>query len=92
MTLTTRAIMRALSAAIMAGLAVSIWTSLGHAQAPQTYKFGLAMPLSGSQALYGSDQVKAAVEKAAGDDQRSTASLVEKIVVEWLRKKGYLKQ
>jgi len=39
-----------------------------------------------------SDQVKAAVEKAAGDDQRSTASLVEKIVVEWLRKKGYLKQ
>ena len=31
-----------------------------HAQAPQSYKFGLAMPLSGSQALYGSDQVKAA--------------------------------
>jgi branched-chain amino acid transport system substrate-binding protein len=30
------------------------------AQAPATYKFGLAMPLSGSQALYGSDQVKAA--------------------------------
>ena len=60
MTLTTRAIMRRLSVAIMAGLAVSVWTSLGHAQAPQTYKFGLAMPLSGSQALYGSDQVKAA--------------------------------
>jgi branched-chain amino acid transport system substrate-binding protein len=30
------------------------------AQAPSTYKFGLAMPLSGSQALYGADQVKAA--------------------------------
>jgi branched-chain amino acid transport system substrate-binding protein len=30
------------------------------AQAPASYKFGLAMPLSGSQALYGSDQVKAA--------------------------------
>ena len=30
------------------------------AQAPATYKFGLAMPLSGSQALYGADQVKAA--------------------------------
>src|SRR5678815_1019348 len=30
------------------------------AQAPSTYKFGLAMPLSGSQALYGTDQVKAA--------------------------------
>jgi hypothetical protein len=43
----------------MAGLAVSVWTSLSHAQAPQTYKFGLAMPLSGSS-LYGSDQVKAA--------------------------------
>ncbi|HEU0158081.1 MAG TPA: ABC transporter substrate-binding protein, partial [Hyphomicrobiaceae bacterium] len=30
------------------------------AQAPASYKFGLAMPLSGSQALYGADQVKAA--------------------------------
>jgi len=38
-----------------------------------------------------SDQVKAAVEKAAADDQRSAASLVEKIVTEWLRKKSYLK-
>lgn len=44
-------------------LALSAATGLSHvaqAQAPQTYKFGLAMPLSGSQALYGSDQVKAA--------------------------------
>src|SRR5262245_64491984 len=30
------------------------------AQAPASYKFGPAMPLSGSQALYGADQVKAA--------------------------------
>jgi hypothetical protein len=37
------------------------------------------------------DQVKAAVEKAAADDQRSAASLVGKIVTEWLRKKNYLK-
>jgi hypothetical protein len=38
-----------------------------------------------------SDQVKAAVEKAAADDSRSSASLVEKIVTEWLKAKGYLK-
>jgi len=61
MTLTTRPTTRRGSVAIMAGLAVSVfWPSLSHAQTPQTYKFGLAMPLSGSQALYGSDQVKAA--------------------------------
>ena len=33
---------------------------VARAQAPASYKFGLAMPLSGSQALYGADQVKAA--------------------------------
>jgi hypothetical protein len=38
-----------------------------------------------------SDQVKAAVEKAATDDSRSSASLVEKIVTDWLKAKGYLK-
>lgn len=36
------------------------------------------------------DAVKAAAEKAAADDSRSTASLVEKILTEWLREKGYL--
>lgn len=35
-------------------------------------------------------QVKVAVEKAAADDHRPAASLVEKIVVEWLREHGYL--
>ena len=61
MALTTRPTTRRLSVAIMAGLAVSVLCpSLSDAQAPQTYKFGLAMPLSGSQALYGADQVKAA--------------------------------
>jgi hypothetical protein len=35
--------------------------------------------------------VKKAVEKAAKDDRRSAASLVEKIVTEWLTKQGYLK-
>jgi hypothetical protein len=34
--------------------------------------------------------VKKAVEKASKDDHRSAASLVEKIVTEWLREKGYL--
>jgi hypothetical protein len=35
--------------------------------------------------------VKKAVEKAAQDDHRSAASLVEKIVSEWLKERGYLK-
>ena len=42
-----------------AGLACAAVAPLA-AQQPATYKFGLAMPLSGSQALYGADQVKAA--------------------------------
>ena len=46
--------------AVLALTASSALTPSAHAQAPPTYKFGLAMPLSGSQALYGSDQVKAA--------------------------------
>jgi hypothetical protein len=35
--------------------------------------------------------VKAAIEKAAADDERSVASYVERVVSEHLRKKGYLK-
>ena len=47
--------------ALAVAVAALIGSAIGaDAQAPQTYKFGLAMPLSGSQALYGSDQVKAA--------------------------------
>jgi Uncharacterized protein conserved in bacteria len=34
--------------------------------------------------------LKKALEKAAADDSRSTASLVEKILTEWLKEKGYL--
>jgi hypothetical protein len=34
--------------------------------------------------------MKKAVEKAAKDDRRSTASMVEKILVEWLDEHGYL--
>jgi branched-chain amino acid transport system substrate-binding protein len=50
-------------AAIKLAGATALLTTLSgaaFAQAPTTYKFGLAMPLSGSQALFGSDQVKAA--------------------------------
>lgn len=35
-------------------------------------------------------EVKEALEKAAKDDRRSVSSLVEKVLVEWLEKKGYL--
>src|SRR4029450_3653156 len=50
-------------ATLLAGGAAVLFVTLAGAapaQAPATYKFGLAMPLSGSQALYGTDQVKAA--------------------------------
>jgi branched-chain amino acid transport system substrate-binding protein len=49
--------------ALIRGAAAILLSSIASgafAQTPSTYKFGLAMPLSGSQALYGSDQVKAA--------------------------------
>ena len=49
--------MLALSALIMSGAA---FNGAALAQGKETLKFGLAMPLSGSQALYGADQVKAA--------------------------------
>jgi hypothetical protein len=35
-------------------------------------------------------ETKAALERAAKDDLRSVSSLIEKILVEWLRAKGYL--
>jgi hypothetical protein len=35
--------------------------------------------------------VKAALAKAAKDDTRSFSSMVTKIVVDWLKAKGYLK-
>lgn len=37
------------------------------------------------------DDLKAALDKAARDDVRSISSLVEKILTEWLKAKGYLK-
>jgi len=35
-------------------------------------------------------ETKAALDKAAKDDLRSVSSLIEKILVEWLRERGYL--
>ncbi|MFN5350039.1 MAG: ABC transporter substrate-binding protein [Polaromonas sp.] len=57
MKLSNRRRMLALSALIMSGAA---FTGAALAQGKEALKFGLAMPLSGSQALYGADQVKAA--------------------------------
>jgi hypothetical protein len=37
------------------------------------------------------DRVKKAAEKAATDDNRPLASLVEKILIDWLKEAGYLK-
>src|SRR5262249_36927962 len=44
---------------VAAGLAMAAGIA-GPAMAQDTFRFGLAMPLTGSQALYGQDQVKAA--------------------------------
>jgi hypothetical protein len=38
-----------------------------------------------------SREVKKALEEAARDDHRSAASLVEKVLVDWLTEKGYLR-
>jgi len=37
-------------------------------------------------------ETKAALEKAAKADMRSVSSLIEKILVEWLRANGYMKK
>jgi predicted HicB family RNase H-like nuclease len=38
------------------------------------------------------DAVKAAAEAAAAADRRSVASLVEKVLVDWLEAHGYLEK
>jgi hypothetical protein len=35
-------------------------------------------------------EIKAAIEKAAADDDRSVSSLIERILKEWLMRRGYL--
>lgn len=36
-------------------------------------------------------EVKSALEQAATDDRRSVSSLLDKLVSDWLKEKGYLK-
>ena len=38
-----------------------------------------------------SPDTKAALDKAAKDEVRSLSSLIEKILTDWLKSKGYLK-
>jgi branched-chain amino acid transport system substrate-binding protein len=58
------------------------FAAAGSAQAQDTFRFGLAMPLTGSQALYGQDQVKAAewavaeINKAGGVNGKKLEMIV----------------
>jgi hypothetical protein len=57
----------------------------------QLHTFAL-MPKTSAISVRVSDQVKAAAEKAAADDHRSLASLMEKLLTEHLKAKGYLER
>ena len=35
-------------------------------------------------------KIKRALEKAADEDSRSTSNMIEKILTDWLRERGYL--
>ena len=48
------------------------------------------MPKTPSLGVRVQSETKAALEKAAKEDMRSVSSLIEKVLVEWLRAKGYL--
>jgi RsiW-degrading membrane proteinase PrsW (M82 family) len=72
------------------------------ARCPQALPQGIApaidlapasMPRPDTDAADGrvSREVKKALEEAARDDHRSAASLVEKVLADWLTEKGYLK-
>lgn len=37
------------------------------------------------------EKLKDAMERAAKDDHRSLASLIEKVMSDWLKERGYLK-
>jgi hypothetical protein len=50
------------------------------------------MPKDSAISVRVTADVKAAAEKAAAADSRSVASLVEKVLAEWLRAKGFLKK
>jgi len=81
MKLSNRRRMLALSALIMSG---AVFANTAFAQGKETLKFGLAMPLSGSQALYGADQVKAAQWAVADINAKGgvNGKLLEMVVVD----------
>jgi len=81
MKLSNRRRMFALSALIMSG---AVFANTAFAQGKETLKFGLAMPLSGSQALYGADQVKAAQWAVADINAKGgvNGKLLEMVVVD----------
>lgn len=49
------------------------------------------MPKAAALSVRVSAPIKRAAELAAQDDHRSVASLVEKVMADWLREHGYLK-
>ena len=63
-------------------LVMACLRSAGPASAQDAFRFGLAMPLTGSQALYGQDQVKAAewavaeINKAGGINGKKLEMIV----------------
>ena len=67
---------------IAAAILALAFGAVGSAQAQDTFRFGLAMPLTGSQALYGQDQVKAAewavaeINKAGGVNGKKLEMIV----------------
>lgn len=78
---TRRASLKLGVAMLLGGLATGM-SGPGTAAAEETYKFGLAMPLSGRSALYGQDQVKAAtwaveeINKAGGINGKKLEMIV----------------
>ena len=60
---------------IAAAILALAFGAVGSAQAQDTFRFGLAMPLTGSQALYGQDQVKTAEWAVAEINKARTAFL-----------------
>jgi hypothetical protein len=59
------------------------------ARCPQALSQGIVPAIDLAPGV--SREVKKALEEAARDDHRSAASLIEKVLVDWLTEKGYLK-
>jgi hypothetical protein len=64
-----------------------LWVVIGIVNYPQLHMRKTVQPVS----FRLTPEVKAAAEKAAAEDQRSLSSLIQKLLIDYLRKKGYLK-